>query len=228
MIAIGARTAESLEPVARELEAAAVEAGRGAGALRVVRVPVEVSDPASVAAAAELVRGAVPGGRLDVVVQNAGVSGEFAGILDADPEGWWRVYEVNVRGQYLVARYFLPLLLEEGEGEAEAAAGRGGGLKTFVTVASVGAHLRTPGASQYQPGKLANVRFAEFVDAEFGGRGVSAWCVHPGNVLTDMIGGPEGDTAKTMGESECKQSTVVVEHVSFFLFFSLSVPGNIC
>ncbi|KUI53482.1 Versicolorin reductase [Cytospora mali] len=173
-IAIGARTIESLEPVVQELKAAAGEAGRDADALRVLCVPVDISVPDSVAAAARLVGEEVGG--LDVVVQNAGILGEAGSIVDADPEKWWRVYEVNVRGQFLVAKYFLPLMLEK---EAD-------GLKTFVTVASVGAHLHSPGASQYEPGKLVNVRFAEIVDAEFADRGVSAWCVHPGNVMTDM------------------------------------------
>lgn len=204
LIAIGARTAEHLGPVAQELKEAARRAGRDADALRVICVGLDVSRPESVAAAAEVVRrelAAAGRGVLDVVVQNAGVSGEFEGITEADPDGWWKVYEVNVRGQFLVARYFLPLLLlakgEEGEG------GSGGGLKTFVTVASVGAHLHTPGASQYQPGKLTNLRFAECVDGEFGGRGVSAWCVHPGNVVTDMT---EGQDADRMRDSKCRLS----------------------
>lgn len=193
LIAIGARSLTSLEPVAEELKGAARAAGRDADALRVVCVAVEASSPQSVAAAAETVAQACGGGgqrTLDIVVQNAAVLGTFARIADADPDEWWRVYEVNVRGQFLAAKYFLPLLLQ-GEG----------GLRTFVTVASVGAHVVNEGLSSYQSGKLANLRIAELVDREYGAEGVSAWCVHPGNVLTDMAGGPDGEVAKNMGES---------------------------
>ncbi|ROW00900.1 hypothetical protein VPNG_08269 [Cytospora leucostoma] len=186
VIAIGARSTKSLEPVAEELKAAAREAGRDADKLRVVLVGIDVSVPESVAAAAELVEREVGGGGLDIVVQVAGISGDFQKkVIDADADSWWQVYETNVRGQFLVAKYFLPLLL-----------GRGAdGLKTFVTVSSVGAHLTLPGSSQYQPGKLVNLRFAEFVDVEYADQGVCAWCVHPGNVLTDMATGIEADAA---------------------------------
>lgn len=214
MIAIGARSVGSLEPVAKELKAAATAAGRDGDALRVICVPIEVSVPASVEAAAELVRRELPGG-LDIVVCNAGVSGDFVGILEADPDDWWRVYEVNVRGQFLLARYFLPLLL----------ARRDGGLKTFVTVSSVGAHLTVPKSSQYQPGKMVNLRLAEFVDAEFASQGVSAWCVHPGNVATDMVGDMTGDIVRSVRESKLPDFFCIFFFLlllfSFSLFFFL-------
>ncbi|KAK7708040.1 hypothetical protein SLS64_006862 [Diaporthe eres] len=160
LIAISARSKASLEPVAEELKAAA----RDAPALRVVCVAVEASSPQSVAAAADAVARELGGRPLDIVVQNAAVLGTNARITDADPDEWWRVYEVNVRGQFLAAKYFLPLLLQ-GEGEGQ------GGLRTFVTVASVGAHLVGEGYSHYQSGKLANLRIAEFVDREYGPHG---------------------------------------------------------
>lgn len=165
------------------------------------------------AAAAETVAQELgDGGRpLDIVVQNAAILGTHARITDADPDEWWRVHEVNVRGQFLAAKYFLPLLLR----------GKGGeGMRTFVTVASVGAHVIGEGFSHYQSSKLVNLRIAEFMDKEYGSEGVSAWCVHPGNVLTDMAGGPDGEISKTMGESES--------------FFFLAVPnfvyapGDVC
>lgn len=192
LIAIGARSTSSLEPVAEELKAAARDAGRDPSALRVVCVAVEASSPESVAAAAETVARESGGvGGLDIVVQNAAVLGTSARIADADPDAWWRVYEVNVRGQFLAAKYFLPLLL-----------GKRDGLRTFVTVASVGAHIVGEGYSHYQSSKLANLRVAEFVDKEYAAEGVSAWCVHPGNVLTDMAGGADGEVAKSMAEGE--------------------------
>lgn len=199
LIAISARSASSLEPVAEELRAAAQEAGRNdiSAPLRVVCVAVEASSPESVAAAAETVRREC--GRLDIIVQNAAIIGTPARIIDADPDAWWNVYEINVRGQFLAAKYFLPLLL-----------GTPGGLRTFVTVASVGAHVVGEEYSHYQSSKYVNLRIAEFVDREHSRDGVSAWCVHPGNVLTDMAGGPDGEVARTMGESECHSAPIHV------------------
>lgn len=41
-------------------------------------------------------------GRIDLLVNNAGVVDAEVGLLDSDPDEWWRVVEVNVRGAYLV------------------------------------------------------------------------------------------------------------------------------
>lgn len=174
-IAIGARA--DLAAVAEELKAAARAAGRDEP--QVLCVHIEVSDSKSVAAAAARIDEAF-GGRCDVVVQVAGLLGTPAKIVDADPEEWWRVYEVNVKGQFLLAKHLLPLMTKAGH--------RPDGLKTFVTVSSVGAHLTGQAMSQYQPTKLVNLRLAEFIDVEYRELGVSAFCVHPGNVITGKLG----------------------------------------
>ena len=51
---------------------------------------------------------------------------------------------------------------------------------------SVGAHIIVPSLSAYQPSKLAVLRFAQFIDAEYASQGVTAITVHPGNILTEI------------------------------------------
>lgn len=183
-IALGARA--DLTAVAEEVKAAAAAVGRrGVPPPVVLPVKIEVSDTQSVQAAASAVEEAF-GGRCDIIVQSAAIFGAFAPIADADPDKWWHVFEVNAKGQFLLAKYFLPLILKS------STAGTGGspdGLKTFVTLSSVGAHIVGPGVSQYQTTKLLNLRLAEFIDAEYSEQGVSAFCVHPGNVLTGKLSG---------------------------------------
>ena len=70
---------------------------------------LDVADPKSVSDAAAEVKEVV--GRLDVIVNNAGLI-DMATIAEGDPEKWWGVWEVNVKGPFLVAKYFLPLMLE--------------------------------------------------------------------------------------------------------------------
>lgn len=118
-------------------------------------------------------------GKLDIVINNAGVLSGPLKVMDSDPNDWWRDWTVNLRGTYLVTRAFLPLMLKEGD-------------KQFVNVCSVGAHVVMPGMSSYQPSKLAQLRFTEFVCAEYGDQGVVAFCIHPGNIPTDIVGGAEG------------------------------------
>jgi NAD(P)-dependent dehydrogenase (short-subunit alcohol dehydrogenase family) len=100
-------------------------------------------------------------------------------IGDSSPEDWWETWNVNLRGPYLVTRAFLPLLLK-------------GGDKTLVATSSVGAHLTNQGMSAYQTSKLAVLRLMEFVQAEYAEKGILAFAIHPGNVVTDIVGGSEG------------------------------------
>ncbi len=118
-------------------------------------------------------------GKLDILVHNSGTFNAPAPIADSDPDAWWNTWDVNIRGPYLVTRAFLPILLK-------------GGDKTIVYIASVAAFLRSPGLSAYQTSKLALLRFAEFVCAEYGEHGLLAFCVHPGNVPGTDILGPDG------------------------------------
>ena len=78
-----------------------------------------------------------------------------------------------MRGSYLVTRSFLPLLLK-------------GGDKQIVNLSSIGAHAMRFGASAYQTSKLAVLRFTEFIMSEYGEKGILAFAVHPGGVMTEM------------------------------------------
>ena len=102
--------------------------------------------------------------------------------MNVDPDTWWSTYEVNVKGAYLVAHFFLPFLQKRDS------------LGIFVGVSSIGQHLLTIGASSYQSGKLALHRICEFICnetamAESEGKAekrVSAFVIHPGGVATGL------------------------------------------
>lgn len=74
-----------------------------------MQLKLEVTDPKSVSGAAAQAKRII--GRLDVIVNNAGLT-DMSIITESDPEKWWAVWEVNVKGPYLIAKYFLPLMLE--------------------------------------------------------------------------------------------------------------------
>ena len=172
-IAIGARS--KLATVANNIRDAAKAAGRPEP--QVVSIELDVTSQTSVEAAAQEI--AAEFGKLDVLIHNAGVIDEMKPITDTNPVEWWRTFEVNLKGPYLIARSFIPLLLK-------------GDTKTLVVVSSVGAHVVMPGLSAYQPGKLAVTRFMQFADIEYKDQGLIAYSVHPGNILTDIVGHGEG------------------------------------
>lgn len=141
-------------------------------------IKLDVTDESSVAAAAAAVEDRF--GKLDVLVNNAGILGEYGLIADSDPKVWCQVLDVNLQGPYLVTRALLPLLLKS---EAE--------QKCIVNVCSVGAHLTNPRLSAYQVAKNALLKFTTLTNVEYAPQGVIAFAIHPGNVPTDIMGGPE-------------------------------------
>ncbi|KAI0074416.1 putative oxidoreductase [Panus rudis PR-1116 ss-1] len=168
-IAIGARS--SLASLEGELHEAAKAAGRPAP--RVVTVALNVTDISSVDAAIQTIKRELGG--LDILVNNAGYSEVWRTIHESDPVDWWRTWEINVKGMYLVTRAAIPLLLESH------------GLKTILNVGSAGAHMVLSAASSYQTSKLAVLRFTEFIMAEYGEKSIIAFAIHPGGVLTDIV-----------------------------------------
>ncbi|KAF2839944.1 putative short-chain type dehydrogenase [Patellaria atrata CBS 101060] len=167
-IAAGARS--DLSSLENEVQEAASAANRPRP--NFLTVKFDVSDAKSTEGAAVTVEKAF--GRVDIVVNNAGVIGCTKLLMETDPDEWWFTWSVNVKGPYLVTRAFLPLMLK-------------GGDKTFLTVNSVGALLHMPTLSDYQPSKLATLRFSEHICAEYGDKGIIAYSIHPGNMLTDML-----------------------------------------
>ncbi len=190
-IAIGARS--SVAEVEPELKAAASDAGKPEP--HVLCLNLDISDEASVSEACQKIEADF--GKLDVVINNAGVIGDMVSVEQSRPDSWWQTCKynrtvccrppksdryavnINVKGSYLVMRACLPLLLK-------------GELRTVATVASVGAFVVTPALSDYQTSKLAAVRVTEFFAKENADQGVIAFSIHPGNILTDMIGKGEG------------------------------------
>jgi NAD(P)-dependent dehydrogenase (short-subunit alcohol dehydrogenase family) len=171
-IAIGARS--DLQPLEREILAAAEAAHPGSRPPKVVRVPLDVAEPASVHSAALQLEQALDG-RLDILINNAGYLESPLPLAESDPEEWWLAMTINLRGPYLVARAMLPWMLR-------------GGDKTIINLSSIGAHRIRPGMSGYQISKLALLRLTEFLAVEYAGQGLLAYAIHPGGVMTELAG----------------------------------------
>ena len=54
---------------------------------------------------------------MSILVNNAGVAGPVAPLIDVQPDDWDDVFAVNVRGVYLMCRAFLPPMIERGHGD---------------------------------------------------------------------------------------------------------------
>ena len=149
---------------------AAAKANRPAPLVRSIKVDITSEESMRVASetAADFL-----GGSLDILISNAGYLEKWKPIAESVPSEWWWTWEVNIKGTYLTAHYFLPLLLKSQ-------------TKTLVTVSSGGAHALFPGASGYQTTKFTQCRLTEFIDAEYYQQGLIAIALHPGGVKTEL------------------------------------------
>jgi NAD(P)-dependent dehydrogenase (short-subunit alcohol dehydrogenase family) len=155
--------------VESDLQQAAVAAGHpGPDVLSLV---LDVTDLAAVTRAAQTVRARL--GAVDILVNNAGYLDPYTKLGESNPDQWWRSWEVNVRGVYLMTRMFLPLVLQSTD-------------KTIVVISSVGAHHTMLGGSGYETTKLAVLKINNYLMLEYGSQGLLAYAVAPGGVNTEM------------------------------------------
>jgi NAD(P)-dependent dehydrogenase (short-subunit alcohol dehydrogenase family) len=114
-------------------------------------------------------------GRIDVLVNNAGISGSpEATVLHSTPVSEWdRVFGVNVRGPFLCARAVLPLMMSQGAGHV-------------ITIASVAGQVAFPGRSAYTASKGAALQLARSIAVDYAGHGIRSNAVCPGMAETAM------------------------------------------
>lgn len=106
---------------------------------------------------------------VDILVNNAGHGGPWILMGDSDPDAWWKTYEINIKGPYLMTRYFISKLPKGGQ---------------IINVSSIGADVVFPMASCYQTSKLALTRLSEFTQVEY--PDIICLSLHPGGVLTQL------------------------------------------
>lgn len=158
-VALLARSADDIEALAREL---------GGDAVSVV---CDVADPVSVdaAMAAVLARW----GRIDVLINNAGVIDPIARLADADPVLWARAIDVNLKGVFFGIRAALPIMRAQGGG-------------TILTVSSGAAHTPLEGWSAYCASKAGAAMLTRAAHLEEAAQGLRIMGLSPGTVATGM------------------------------------------
>jgi NAD(P)-dependent dehydrogenase (short-subunit alcohol dehydrogenase family) len=142
-------------------------------------LPLDVTDPASVAAAARWTSDRY--GKLDVLVNNAAISYDtWQQAAGADLAVVREAAETNLYGPWLMVQEFLPLLRASGHGR-------------IVNVSSEAASLASMGSGTpaYTASKVALNALTRMLAAELRGDRILVNAVCPGWVATDM-GGPGG------------------------------------
>jgi NADP-dependent 3-hydroxy acid dehydrogenase YdfG len=165
VVALVARRRDRLDELASTI---------GGGALV---VEADVTEQAQAVAAVE--RTVAERGRLDTVVNNAGVM-LLGPALDSPTEEWDRMVALNVQGALYVTHAALPHL-------AGAAGGSPRQVADLIFISSTAGRVARPGGGVYSLTKFGVAAFAESVRQELIGKRVRVAVVEPGTVDTELV-----------------------------------------
>ncbi len=144
-------------------------------------VQTDVGDEENVARMARSAEEAY--GKVDIVLNNATIF-RMGAVIEVPLQEWDACYKVNLRGPVLLARAFLPGMIQRGSG-------------VFVGVSSVGdAYM-----AAYESFKAAQVHLANTLSTELEGTGVSAFTIGPGIVRTPGAEKGIAEVAPLMGKT---------------------------
>ena len=171
----GAGAAAGMKLALLDVEARALEAARRGLAEQgatVIALRADVSDPASLAAAAEQVQSRF--GRIDVICNNAGVFTQGP-LADSKVRDWEWLVGVNLLGVANGVRAFVPHLRAHGEGGH------------VVNTASIVGLTALPGLGVYAATKYAVVALSEVLREELAPEGIGVSVLCPGGVRTRIL-----------------------------------------
>jgi NADP-dependent 3-hydroxy acid dehydrogenase YdfG len=139
-------------------------------------IEADVTDPAQTSAAVSRVVAEL--GRLDTLVNNAGLM-LLGPVSDAPEDEWERMLSVNVRGVLLVTKAALPHLVRAAEDSPRRVA-------DVVNVSSTAGRVARPGAAVYSLTKFGLNAFTESLRQEVLAKRVRLSVVEPGTVDTEL------------------------------------------
>jgi NADP-dependent 3-hydroxy acid dehydrogenase YdfG len=204
-VALVARREDRLEEVAHEIERA-----RGTA----LSITTDITDLGQATAAVD--RAAQHFGRLDIVINNAGLMllGDFQ---DSPIDEWDRMIDVNIRGHLYVARAALPHLL---------AAVQSGdrGVADLINVSSQSGRVSTAGSAVYNATKWAVAGFSDSLRKEVGKKRVRVSLVEPGAVSTELASHTRPEVFTVPNPDFVGYDFLEAEHIARTIVFMAASP----
>jgi NAD(P)-dependent dehydrogenase (short-subunit alcohol dehydrogenase family) len=200
-VALAGRNAEKLEQTAQE---------SGAGAAQALIAPTDVTKPESVRALFVAIKERF--GRLDLLVNNAGIFPPSVPMEDLIYDQWQAAVDVNLTGSFLCAQEAVRIMKEQNP--------QGGRV---INNGSVSAHSPRPNTAPYTATKHAITGLTKCISLD--GRKYNIACsqIDIGNALTDMTRIVKKGVRQANG-SIAKEPVIDVKHVADAVLYIASLP----
>ena len=162
-LALVARSPNELEDTAREAQALGVPA---------CVIPTDVADREQVDSMVAQVIDQYS--TIDILVNNAAISGPVGPLWDNEPEHWVQTIQVNLFGTFFCCRAVLPVMVKQDRGQ-------------LINIGGGGDMESSPNFSAYSSSKAAMVRLTEVLALELAETNVRVNSLRPGSVHTRMM-----------------------------------------
>ena len=133
---------------------------------------VELTDDNAIATATQQVMAKHQ--RIDILLNNAGITGGNGVTWELDPGVWRRVIEVNLVGPFLTARSVVPHMVKAGYGR-------------IVNIASIAGKEGNPNAAHYSASKAGVMALTKSLGKELATSNIAVNCVTPAVIVTDIL-----------------------------------------
>jgi NADP-dependent 3-hydroxy acid dehydrogenase YdfG len=152
-------------------------------------------------------------GRLDVLVNNAGVMllGPIAG---APTEEWRRMVQVNVFGVLYCTHAALGVMKEQGSGH-------------IVTVSSVAGRFARPGSGVYNLTKFGVGAFSEALRQEVALEGIRVTLIEPGFVATELQGHNRPEIQEAIRNIVNNEDPLSADDIANGILYAIGSPPNV-
>ena len=140
-------------------------------------------------------------GGIDVLVNNAGVSGPTAPVQDVDPDQWEQVLRVDLTGTFIVTKNAIPHLIRSGNG-------------VIINMSSAAGRFGYPNRSPYSTVKWGLIGFTKTLSMELGEHNIRANAILPGAVDGERIQRVFEGRAKATGKSLDEIKAIAMENQS--------------